>query len=124
MVNFFQENTACKLFLQPGGNFNNLVLIEGQKFLLGKSRFMDSFSICSKLTRSCIVPLRVSLRVPIAFLVGRLVFHSEHTHVMTCSGRKCRPTNARKIKSANCLYLETVQSLGACQRCLRKVSNY
>ena len=31
LVNFFQENTTFKLFLQVKGNVNNLVFIEEQK---------------------------------------------------------------------------------------------
>ena len=33
-------------------------------------------------SRSCIVPLRVSFYVPVAFIVGRLVLHLGHTHLM------------------------------------------
>ena len=38
-------------------------------------------------SRPCIVPLRVSPCVPVAFVVGQLVLHWGHTHVIICNYR-------------------------------------
>ena len=76
-------------------------------------------------SRPSIVPITVSLHVPVAFVVGRLVLHWRHTHVIMCNYGGI----GQQIKSANYLHLEMVQALATCKWCPRKnekklLSNY
>ena len=61
-------------------------------------------------SRPCIVPLRLNPCVPVDIVVCQIVLHWGHTHVIVCDYGGVGQQIHGKIKSANYLYLETVQS--------------
>ena len=71
------------------------------------------------LARSCTVPVRESPLVLVAFVVGRVILHWAHAHVMCIYGGVGQRIHG-KSKSGNYLHLDTVQSLRICQRCPRE----